>query len=262
MLPSQGCCGLPKIVCKEKKCPRPPACPAPLVLEKTPGVCCPTHACVDPLDVCTYTIVEGDQAGRMVTKAVDERWTDGACRTCTCDAPDPVMMNLLLSLGAKARGPEPSCTLQGCETTGQSISAKYVMEEVKVAGVCCPQYHRIACKDHEGNRREIGAEWKVNSCKTARCVQGPDGGAELETDMETCVTDCPVGSEYVPIEGSCCGRCSKPSQDCTTVSAHGGRVGAVQLQVPSVKVKIPHFTVDFRFLDMDSAQTVLQWRAG
>ena len=142
------------------------------------------------------------------------------------------------------------------------MSAKYVMEEVKVAGVCCPQYHRIACKDHEGNRREIGVEWKVNSCKTARCVQGPDGGAELETDMETCVTDCPVGSEYVPIEGSCCGRCSKPSQDCTTVSAHGGRVGAVQLQVPSVKVKIPQFTVDFRFLDMDSAQTVLQWRAG
>jgi len=232
LLPSQGCCGVPKIVCKEKKCPLPPSCPAPLVLEETPGICCPTHACVDPPDVCTYTIVEGDQAGRMVTKAVDDQWTDGACRTCTCDAPDPVMMNLLVSLGAKARGPEPTCTLQGCEDADPSISAKYVMEEVKVAGVCCPQYHRVACKDLEGNRREIGQEWKVGSCKTARCARGPDGGAELETDMETCMTDCPAGSEYVPVEGACCGRCSKPTQDCATVAGNGGKVGAVQLQVP------------------------------
>jgi len=98
--------------------------------------------------------------------------------------------------------------------------------------VCCPQYHRTACKDLEGNRREIGQEWKVGVCKTARCARGPAGGAELEMDMETCMTDCPAGSEYLPVEGACCGRCSKPSQDCTTVAGHGGKVGSVQLQVP------------------------------
>ena len=95
------------------------------------------------------------------------------------------------------------------------------MEEVKVAGLCCPQYHRTACKDLEGNRREIGQEWKVGVCKTARCARGPAGGAELEMDMETCMTDCPAGSEYLPVEGACCGRCSKPRASRMAVSCHG-----------------------------------------
>jgi len=182
--------------------------------------------------VCTYTIKEGDQVGKMVTKVVDEKWTDGACRSCTCDAPDPIMMNLLVSLGAKARGPEASCILQGCEEADPGTSAKYVIEEVKVAGMCCPQLHKVACKDSEGNRREIGEEWKVSTCKTARCVRGPAGGADVETDVETCVTDCPAGSEYVPVQGACCGRCSKPKEDCAPVAGHGGKVGAVRVQVP------------------------------
>ena len=224
---------MPKIACKEENCPPPPSCPVPLVIEETPGVCCPSHTCIDPPEVCTYTIKEGDQAGKMVTKVVDEKWTDGACRSCTCDAPDPIMMNLLVSLGAKARGPEPSCTLQGCEEADPGTSAKYVIEEVKVAGMCCPQLHKVACKDSEGNRREIGEEWKVSTCKTARCVRGPAGGADVETDVETCVTNCPAGSEYVPVQGACCGRCSKPKEDCAAVAGHGGKVGAVRVQVCS-----------------------------
>lgn len=185
----------------------------------------------------------------MITKSIDETWTDGDCRSCVCLAPDPIMMDLLVSLGLEPRGPEPSCTVQSCDD-GSQATEKYVMEEVPVPGSCCPLQRSVACKDTQGQRKEVGEQWRLSQCKVSRCVRAASGQAEVEVDTETCMTDCPPGSQYTEIEGQCCGKCSPLPEvpgDCKAVRGEGGEVGKIKVQIPghglcSNPVEIPDWS--------------------
>jgi len=232
LVPSSGCCNSATILCHSDRCPPSPDCPSPLELHQEVGPCCPQFSCVAPPQTCLYTMTEGEEAGKMVTKAVDETWTDGDCKTCKCEAPDSIMMDLMVSLGMEPRGPEPSCTLQGCQDGSLAREeGKYVVEEVIVSGLCCPQYKRVACRDSEGKERAVGEQWRIEQCITESCVRGANGEVEVEVDKETCMTDCPAGSTYTEVAWQCCGKCS-PVPDCTTVQGEGGAVGKLRVQVP------------------------------
>ena len=187
----------------------------------------------------------------MVTKTVGELWSDGPCRSCSCEAPDPIMMELLVSLGLEARGPEPSCTLQGCEGGLVMEASKFVVKEERVEGSCCPRFTRVACRDGDGLERAVAEEWREGKCRRVRCVLGEEGQVDMEADTEACPTSCPPGSDLLePEEGVCCGQCS-PLPECAIVPGEGGAVGRVQAQVAPLLPSTP----PSRCLDMVSALT-------
>lgn len=232
LLPSPCCLLLSLVECRKELCPPAPLCPAPLLLQESPGPCCASYSCDSAPNSCVYTLQEGKSKGSMVSKAVGEEWQDGPCRSCSCQAPDAVMMELLVSLGLEARDPEPSCSVQECRD-GREEEVQYVVKEVREEGQCCPTRERVGCRDHQDRQRVEGEQWLTDPCTSHTCGR-MEGRLEVEVTSLNCTKECPPGSSYSPgLEGQCCGSCSLVA-DCATVAGQGGQVGGLRIQVTSL----------------------------
>ena len=148
---------------------------------------------------------------------VNETWRDGECRRCKCYASKPTPdcpgkrkhCCEIIYFDPSDKPPQASCSVQTCDDRQvKKDQGKYVLEEVKVPGRCCPDYKKVACRD-SGNIYQIGEGWRGGDlCRISNCTLR-DGEAETEVSYEICEseTDCQEGYQYETSPGTCCGAC-------------------------------------------------------
>jgi len=198
-----GCCATIKKVCKKENCPAEIQCSKNLVkiLDlSSKDSCCPKYKCDIPRDKCLYTMKNVD-VGEVIAKKINETWSDGECKTCKCYARKPTK-------DCPDKPPESSCSVKSCDKRQmRKDKFKYVLEEIRIPGVCCSEYKKTACKK-DGSIYQIGESWtgETDVCKKYSCVE-KDGEAKLEYNKEKCVETCKKGSTYVPSTTECCGTC-------------------------------------------------------
>ena len=149
---------------------------------------------------------------------VNETWSDGSCKRCKCyarkpteDCPGKLMHGFLITsviclTPLLDKPPESSCSVKSCDTRQMKKDKfKYVLEEIRIPGVCCTEYKKTACKQ-DGNIKQvrmvvsmhilthnfkIGETWisDSNICKKYSCVE-KDGEAKMEYNLEKCTAKC------------------------------------------------------------------------
>lgn len=106
----------------------------------------------------------------------DDRWEDGPCRSCRCDA-------------ASARA---ACDKIEC--AAPPVSRDYVIAARAKYGQCCPSYRKESCV-YDGRAYGPGSEWSVpDPCVTVSCRLDDDGEAFIGRSVKTCNTECPLVS--------------------------------------------------------------------
>ncbi|XP_063233046.1 hemocytin isoform X2 [Bacillus rossius redtenbacheri] len=217
VLDTSGCCERSVRVCNRTACPGPPRCPQFHDLAELPaseGLCCPSHSCEPPTDVCLYEYeyIANSKGGERkrnhtekftVKKAPGSSWQDGPCRECRCagDAPGEY---------------RPACSVTRCARPEDDPgAADYVLDLVPVRGQCCPEAARVACRDDDGNVHQAGVTWPSSSgdrCKIVSCQSAADGNVQKVTIERSCIKSCDLGFRYEPSppeSAECCGQCKQ-----------------------------------------------------
>ncbi|KAG8238938.1 hypothetical protein J437_LFUL000776 [Ladona fulva] len=229
-----GCC--PKMIpkCDKSLCSPPPKCPVHHTVVELPteeSKCCPDYSCSPPGEVCMYKSefaseeeLEAGTAWPIVSfKKLGEKWHDGPCKECTCvEEEEEDYRKGTKTWGGKVKGGghlnkvfRASCETVRCPSAEENPDSKdYVLKEVPVKGVCCPEIVRTACQD-EGKIYQVGKEWSQpgEHCISHQCVLSTNASLVIKQfKIRQCEKECDEGWEYQePPPGSekCCGQCKQ-----------------------------------------------------
>ncbi|XP_034481426.1 hemocytin [Drosophila innubila] len=188
----EGCCPTQKIVCKPEKCPPAPAkCQQrfyEVYTQQETGVCCATHKCVPPKQLCIVQYEVDDSTS--FTKQIGDKWLHAkdVCKLEQC------------SYGPNGNAQVVS-TQETCKTDCAPGYSYQKLDKTK----CCGECVQTSCL-FEQKLYEINAAWSSpDNCTHYMCLK-KDKLLMVSSSIEVCpdVSHCAPSMLYVD---GCCKLC-------------------------------------------------------
>ncbi|KAM8928861.1 mucin-5AC [Lycaon pictus] len=173
--------------CQRQPCPLPPACPlpgfVPVPAAPQAGQCCPQYNCACDTSYCPKPVACPEGSRPILT------YEEGAC----CPSQNCMPSWRLRRLGAAVAG------VAGW-AAGEGGSMRRRVSSPTGWSVC----------NVNGTLYQPGSVVSSSLCETCRC-EAPDGPHSdtviISCETQICNTHCPMGFEYQPQSGQCCGLC-------------------------------------------------------
>ncbi|KAG1684460.1 SCO-spondin [Nymphon striatum] len=256
VIESDGCCNTVNVLCRPEKCGAPPECPEKFTLKAAKGVCCDSHHCEPPPELCLYThkidIWEGKEMKikpenqLQVEYKPGDKWRDGLCKNCECVTTGSVHTpNCIVDLcptpkdiehsdvGESWQKENDACTVYKC-VSGIKKEIKRIERKIKCdencpinsryekpnseSGVCCGKCVQHSCIEN-GKVRQIGESWdsETKSCFEGICIKDGDSLEVQYTHFPCPPLHADCPQEHIVTdETGCCKKCEIVPGNCVT----------------------------------------------